>query len=291
VDDAGPPALLGRPRHLPVEGPVDLEGAEAGPVVADLGEGPGRERLRPGQPDQRPDVQGAQDRPAGAERLAAGLNGHRPTPIDHDPVDPAAGQDLDPVPARHGLKAGGDHAGAALHHGHAEALTEHGQQQGVDAGARLLGLEVGVHGRAGQERLGLLGLEALGDRADPRDDQAGELEPARQPQPPHHLGQLLERPALHLGPEERLHDLAEGLVEGEPGRPVAQVHLVDRGRGLDRRAAEGDRLVAGERVGGRHLGVHEPHAVGGQVAADDRRGRRDQGEEGGPEVVLEPRQG
>jgi RNA polymerase-associated protein LEO1/transcription factor SPN1 len=54
VDDGGPPALLGRPRHLAVEGPVDLEGAEAGPVVADLGQGPGRERLLPGQADQAP---------------------------------------------------------------------------------------------------------------------------------------------------------------------------------------------------------------------------------------------
>ena len=106
VDDAGPAALLGRPRHLAVQGPVDLEGPEAGSVVAHLGQGPGRERLRPGQADQRAHVQGAKHRPAGAHRVAAGLDGHRPALLDHDPVDPAPGGDLDPVVARLGGEGG-----------------------------------------------------------------------------------------------------------------------------------------------------------------------------------------
>jgi hypothetical protein len=149
--------------------------------VADLGQGPGRERLRPGQADQRPHVEGADDRPAGPQRLAGGLHRHRPAAGDHDPVHPAPGEDLHPVAARLGGQGVGDPAGAALDHRHAEALAEHPQQQGVDAGAGLLGQEVGVHRRTGEERPGLLGLEPLGDRADPGDDHAGELEAAGQP--------------------------------------------------------------------------------------------------------------
>ena len=212
MDHPSPSARLRQPRHRPVQRPVDLEGAKPTAVPLDLGQAAGREGIWSSQPDHQLRVECGDDRPPRRDRVPAGLDANRPTMLDHDPVDPVAGHDHPAGVADGRGQGGADSAAAALGHRHADPLPQQVHDQRVHAAATDLGLQVGMHPRADQERPRLLGGEPVGDGATALDDQPAQLQEVPRAQPAQQPGPVAQRPAHHPGPHQRDHPVAEPFV-------------------------------------------------------------------------------
>ena len=176
MDDPGATALLSRPGHRPVQGPVDLEGADPVLVPAKLGQAVRREGIRAGQPDNQVGMEGGDHRSPGPEGVAVSLQPDRPATLDDNPVDPAAGEDHPVGGPEGGGQGGADGPAAALGHRHADPLAEQVHDQRVGAAPGDLGLQIGMHPRGDQKGPRFLGGEPVGDGAATLNHQPDQLQ-------------------------------------------------------------------------------------------------------------------